>query len=813
MRSLLRLLSAVIMGAVAVVGALVAVPVAVQGLWRHAATSTASPIAPLSEVTSTGSTVYAADGTVLAVLHSSVTRLPVPLSKVPKVLVTALLDTEDHYFYVHGAIDYKSELRALLHDAGGGGLQGGSDITQQLVKNVYLTDQRTITRKLKEAFIASRLLHMYSKNQILDAYLNTVYLGSGAYGMAAAAQAYWGEPIQKVTLPQAALLAGLVQNPSAYDPVANPVAARIRRSEVLGRMRFYHDITAAQYAAADAAPLPTRVAVTQTAPSGIDGYYVQQVEDQLLGPTSPLGGTPSSRYAAVFDGGLKIYTNLDPALQADAEAAVTAVTPPNTAGYKEALVSIQPSTGDVRALIAGQHYSPANSFDVVTQGRRQPGSGFKLFTIVPALEQGDSIFDPVEASSPCPIPFPGNNSYVKTPAHNDVGDGQQGVVTVQDATALSLNCAYLRMAHQVGLAAVVHTAEQFGIPASEMKPVIGDPSLVLGSAGVSQLQMSAAYAALADNGVYHAPQFINRVVDRTGSVIYAQPTAGRRVVPANLVGQADAAFQSVVQYGTGTAAAIPGRPVAGKTGTNNGPTDAWFNGFTPQLESTVWMGDPRSEAHQVVIGGALVYGGMYPAQTVHDFLAAALASSPVQQFPAIDTAAVAPSQFIPVVTGPTPTVLPVLQGGGFPGAAGSGSAAGSGLSGSGSAAGSGLSGNGSAAASGLSGSGVSGSGASGSGTGTGVSGAGTPTGAGAGGSGTGSGAGAGGAGAGGAGGGAPGGGAGGTTGTTVPSSTGTAAPPTTTPATTATTAATTGAPSPGTTAAPAPAVTSGNGTG
>ncbi|HLH46865.1 MAG TPA: transglycosylase domain-containing protein [Acidimicrobiales bacterium] len=660
MRSLVRLVVAIAAGAVAIAAVAITVPLVVRGVYRHGSSTLADRLAPLTAVTDKGSTVYAANGQVLAVLHSSVTREPVALSAIPKILVHAVLDTEDERFYEHGGIDVPSMVRALLNDSQGGGLQGGSTITQQLVKQVYLTSQRTISRKIREAVIANRLQRRYSKNQILNAYLNTVYLGSGAYGVQAATETYWHEKVGKVTLPQAALLAGLIQNPSGYDPVANPAGARYRRGQVLSRMVHYHTITPAAAAKANAAPLPTKANVHPAKGlSGVDGYYVAQVERQLLAAGSPLGSSPSERYAALFNGGLKIYTNLDPTLQNDAETAVREITPANSSGYQEALVSIQPSTGEVEALIAGQNYAK-EQFDVVTQGLRQPGSGFKIFTLLAALEHGDSIFDPVDGTSPCAIPFPGNDSLLTHPAHNDEGDGQSGVTTIQEATAQSLNCAYLRMAHQVGLSKVIATAEKLGIPASELRNYADDPSVVIGAAGVSPLQMSDAYATLANGGIYRAPQFINHVVDSSGDVIYKEPTAGTRVIPSSIVPEADAAFEAVVQSGTGTAAQIAGRQVAGKTGTNSGPTDAWFNGFTPQLESTVWMGYPPADSKLLLLDGVQVYGGMYPCQTVHAYLEAALADQPVVDFPPIDYAALPPTRPVPEVTGRLP-------GGVFPG--------------------------------------------------------------------------------------------------------------------------------------------------
>jgi membrane peptidoglycan carboxypeptidase len=665
-RNISRLLLLVAAASLLVACAATTVPTVVLGIYRHGSTTVAAPLAPLSSKTDEGSTIYAANGTtVLATLRGSRTELPVKLTAIAPILIHAVLDTEDERFYEHGGIDLPSTLRAFFSDSAGHSLQGGSTIAQQLVKQEYLNSQRTLSRKLREAVIANRLEKLYTKNQILDTYLNIIYLGSGAYGVQAAAETYWGETAAQLTLPQAALLAGLIQAPSGYDPINYPAAARVRRSQVLGRMLHYHTITRSEYNTANAAPLPTSVATPTTAPTqltGIDGYYVAQVENQLLNdPHSPLGATFAERKHALFDGGLKIYTNLDPTAQAQAEAAVTANTPANTQGIEESLVAINPANGNVTAMIAGQNYA-TSPLDVVTQGREQPGSGFKIFTLLAALEAGDSILDPVDGTSPCAIPFPGNDGYLTAPAHNDEGDGQSGVTTILNATAQSLNCAYLRMGHQIGLPAVVAQAEKLGIPASEIGSYSHTPSMVIGTAPVAPIQMAAAYATLASGGIYHAPQFLNRVVDQTGTTIYREDTTGTAVIPPRIVAEADAAFQAVVQDGTGVSAQIPGRQVAGKTGTNSGPTSVWFNGYTPQLETTVWMGNPRGGIPSMVINGSQVYGASYAAPTVRAFLAANLSGKPAENLPAVDYASLPPPQPVPEASaGPAPTVSPATS--------------------------------------------------------------------------------------------------------------------------------------------------------
>lgn len=652
MKRLLRLIAITACASVVLSGAVLAFTVLASSALHHSASAQELPLPPISSKLQEGSVVYASDGkTVLAVLSGPQYRRPVRLDQVSGIMIKAVLDTEDHGFYVHGGFDIRSMVRALVHDTSGAGLQGGSTIPQQLVKQLYLTPARNLSRKIKEAVLADRLEQKYSKNQILQAYLNTIYLGNGAYGVEAAARTYFQEPASRLNLPQAALLAGMIQDPNGYDPILQPAAARQRRSEVLGRMVVYHDITPAKEAAANATPLPSATPPPVTQNDSVSNYYVQQVRNQLLAPGSPLGSTYAERYAALFEGGLKIYTNLDPAMQAAAEQAVTTDTPQNSGGFEEGLVSIDPSNGAVRALVGGT--GTVNSqFDIMTQGQRQPGSGFKLFTLLAALEQGYSPYDTVDSQSPCAIKFPGDNALVTKPINNDTGAGG-GIITINDATANSVNCAYIRLAHQVGLPNVIAMAHSLGI--SEKIPPY--PSIVIGAVAVHPIEMAAAYAAVADGGVYHKPSFINHITDRTGQVIYNGLDPGRRVVSQQIAAEADIPLQAVVQYGTGTAAALPGRQVAGKTGTTNYNVDAWFNGFTPQLATSVWMGDPKAEV-PIYINGVAVYGADYPAQTWHDFTAAALASSPPEPLPQLASSLLPAPKFI---TSPSLVAADVLD--------------------------------------------------------------------------------------------------------------------------------------------------------
>jgi penicillin-binding protein 1A len=595
------------------------------------------------------SVIYAANGSVIATLRSSLNRQPVALDEISPVLVAAVLDTEDHSFWIHGGMDVEATVRALLADvSAGSAVQGGSTIAQQLVKGTYLTDQKTITRKVREAVLAERLEGKYTKAQILNAYLNFVYLGNGAYGVQAAAREYFNEDADRLNLAQAALLAGLIQAPSGYDPLINPAGARERRSEVLSRMLYYKSVTPAEATAADKAPLPTKVHEAPGISYTTYGYYVEEVVNELLG-TPALGATPEERQSALFTGGLKIYTDEVPSLQAYAQKVAVDDIPAALHNVAAAFAVIDPRTGNVEALVGGPA-AGGNQFDYAVQGERQPGSGFKLFTLIGALEEGYDVYDSVLATSPCAVSFPGvplNNGYdLPHPMHNDPGD-PNGVVSLVEATALSINCAYLRLAHEVTLDKVIDVARSMGLSDPTLDPY--NPSLVLGTEAVRPVEMAAAYATVADGGIYHVPVFVNRVVDHSGAVIYDGENPGKRVFSQQVAAEALVALRATVQYGTGTAASLPNADVAGKTGTTENSWDAWFNGITPTLAASVWIGDPHGEVPMYIDGQPLygeVFGASYPTEIWHDVMAYALRDVPYVAFPTPDPATMPPVRYI-----------------------------------------------------------------------------------------------------------------------------------------------------------------------
>jgi membrane peptidoglycan carboxypeptidase len=621
----------------ALAGALIAVAVgsiaySTGRLFHDVATAKETPMPDLVTDPSLPSVIYAANGTVMATLRSSLYRQPVSLSQISPILIQAVLDTEDHSFWQHGGLDVEATARALLADVNAGAaVQGGSTIAQQLVKNTYLTDQKTLSRKVREAVLAQRLEEKYTKSQVLDAYLNSVYLGSGAYGVEAAAKEYFNEDASHLDLAQAALLAGLIQAPSAYDPVINPEGARERRGQVLSRMVYYKSVSPDQAQLANEVALPTTVHDAPGVSYTSFGYYVDEVVNQLLN-NQALGDTLSERENALFNGGLKIYTNEDPPLEGYAQHVAVADIPSSLQHVVAAFAVEDPRNGNVEAIVGGPNPT-TDQFDDAVQGLRQPGSGFKLFSLIAALESGYNIYDSILATSPCAVTFPGvpvQSGYnLSRLMNNDPGD-PNGVVTLVEATAVSINCAFLRLAHQVTLQKVINVAKSMGVSDPTLDP--GNPSLVIGTEAVRPIEMSAAYATVADGGIYHAPTFVNRVVDRIGAVIYDGEQPGRRVFSQQVADEAIVALRATVQYGTGTAAALPNADVAGKTGTTDNSVDAWFNGITPTLVSSVWMGDPNGEV-PMYVDGTEVYGADYPTQIWHDVMAYALRAVPYSSFP------------------------------------------------------------------------------------------------------------------------------------------------------------------------------------
>ena len=571
------------------------------------------------------SVAYAHDGSALAVFHSEEDRVLVPIDHVPPHVVRAVVDAEDERFFEHSGLDARSIARAATTNLEAGRvLEGGSTITQQLVKIELLTPAKDLDRKVKEAALAVQLERQMTKTQILDRYLNRAYFGNGAYGLQAAAQHYYRVNVQELTLAQGVLLAGLIRDPVGADPFTSPSEAEHRRNLVAERMQVLGHITAEEAEAVRAEPVPMRP--VDPAPQTSD-YFVEHVKQELL-RADWLGDTPEARFHALFEGGLSIRTTLDLRAQLLAQGSIDSILPSDPRGFTASLVSVEPATGAVRALVGGPNFHESK-FNLATDGDgRQVGSAFKMFTLMAAVEAGILPIDTISGSHPCPIENPGGGQRVWSPAN--VEGQAAGILTVGEATIRSVNCAYARLIKLVGPAKVVDIAHRMGIT----KPLGAHLSLTLGSEPVTPLQMAAAYATLATGGVRHDPYFIESVVSRDGEVLYRHADQPEQAVSSQHAQIVTDVLTQVVNNGTATAAAIPDRQVAGKTGSTDENADAWFVGFTPQLSTAVWMGAPRARVSMYNVGAfPRVYGGTYPARIFGEFMRSLLAGQPAVPFP------------------------------------------------------------------------------------------------------------------------------------------------------------------------------------
>ena len=562
--------------------------------------------------------VFAADGSRLGAIPSAQHREPLPMWKISPWLPKATVAIEDRRFYKHAGLDYVGIARAAVADAKAGRIvEGGSTIEQELARNLYIGHaEKTLTRKVKEACLALKMDDRWPKQQILASYVNEVFYGHQAYGAEAAAETYFSKSARRLGLAQAALLAGLPQSPSAYDPIVHPGPAVHRRNQVLHAMLETGAISPEAYGWAIHRPLGLRPGNRYTAINhpGFVGY-VQTLLEQRFGKKT------------VENGGLRVRTTLDPRLQMLAVNAIKNVLrTPGDPGA--ALVAINPHTGAIKALMTYQPGSGTLQFNLATQGHRQAGSAFKPFTLVTAIDQGislDSGFSgPPELTITDPRCLTGINEYWHV--HN-YADESAGSMNLREALAHSVNTIFAQLVVEVGPDNVARMAHRMGIR-TPLQPVC---SITLGSQAVTPLEMTAAYATFASRGVYHAPQPIALIRSDRKTLFDFEPK-GKRAVGQNAADLAVEALQGVVDHGTAVAAQI-GRPAAGKTGTTENHADAWFCGFTPQLVTCVWVGYPQAEIPMHYVEGVYdVVGGSIPAQIWHDFMWRALAGRPVKEF-------------------------------------------------------------------------------------------------------------------------------------------------------------------------------------
>ncbi len=553
---------------------------------------------------------------------------PVELEQMAPVLVDAVIAVEDVRFFSHDGVDLRALTRAMVRNLRSARVvEGGSTITQQLAKNSATGSARTIERKLAEASIAWQLERQLTKEEILERYLNSVYLGNGAYGVEAAAREYFGLPARDLDLPQAALLAGMLRSPARYDPRRHPRVAQRRRNVVLGLMRAQDRISAADETAARRAPVAVGAPPRR---SWRAAYFVDHVLDEVQHARGfeVLGDTPQARAMRLFTGGLRIETTLDGTWQHAAEQALSA-TLSERDDPDGALVAIDPATGGIRALVGGRDYfghSDAARFNLATDARRQPGSTFKPIVLAAALQSGHSLddsfaaparmrFEPVAGE---PEPWNVSNYSVK----------DFGRIDLHTATQWSVNVVYAQLIDALGAERVVSLASDLGVR-SDLRPY---RSLALGAQEVTVLDMASVQATLAAGGVYRRPFAIARITDGD-TVLYERGRAnGRRVLDQMVATQVTAALRDVVASGTGMRADAK-RPLAGKTGTTQDGADAWFVGYTPDMAAATWIGFHEGRVPMVPPRTrTTVEGGTWPAEAFARFTLAALRDVPANDF-------------------------------------------------------------------------------------------------------------------------------------------------------------------------------------
>lgn len=575
------------------------------------------------------------NGSVLAVLYGEQNREPVSLDLIPQQVRDAIIVVEDENFYSHDGVNLRATIRALFENVSSGGItQGGSTITMQVVKNSILGNEQTLERKSREAILAMRLEEEFTKDQILERYLNTAYFGNGAYGVQAAAETYWGVGVAELDWGQAALLAALIRNPNGYNPVADPQAAIERRALALDRLVETGHLTEDEAAIYNFTPVPTAV-VRATPPP--DDYFVEWVKQLLLDdPRYGLGLTAAERTRSVFSGGIQVVTTFDPTMQQAALQARDDVLPGAAPGeftfrYQgqdvqgtAAVVTTEVATGAVRAMVGGPGFDDYR-FNIATQSERQAGSSFKTFVLAAALESGIVPSDSISGNAPCRIPNPGGvpDPYVAS----NFGESRGGGGNITSQTQRSSNCAFVRLGQIVGNQRVIDVARRMGIT-TPLEPV---PSLPLGFAGVRPVEMAAAYGSLANDGIYNAPYYIERITDADGTVLYQHQADGRRAVSRQTARLATEVLAANVTGGTGTRARNSFQPAAGKTGTAQESRDAWFVGFTPQYATAVWMGATSNEIPMRVEGTSPT-GGSYPARIWGQYMNAVLDGSARVEF-------------------------------------------------------------------------------------------------------------------------------------------------------------------------------------
>ena len=560
------------------------------------------------------SQVFDSQGKLITTLHSDQNRLPIDINKVPKNLQNAFIAAEDNRFYDHIGVDPIGILRAVVTNLTNRGIaQGGSTITQQLAKNAFLSQDQTLKRKIQEAILALELERKYSKKEILEMYMNQIYFGRGAYGIQTAAHTYFGKDVGDLTLAECAMIAGLPKSPNYYSSSVNEATAR--KNVVVGQMEKYGYITPSQAEEAKKSSLDIKQKSTSNTPDET-AYFIDYVTQEI-----------AQKYGddALYKDGLKIYTTLDTDKQHAAVQAMRHLPETHTDDQgltqpQGAIISIDPKTGHILAMVGGRGQ---DSFNRASMAVRQPGSAFKTFVYMTAMEHDmtpDTIMEDKKVEYGGWSPHNADNSY-------------QGRMPLWKALALSVNTVAVQLADKVGPSNVIANAKKLGITTLVEDGSANDDNLAsaaLGglTKGVTPLEMAAAYGAFANKGVYIKPTAIVKILDRNGNVLEdnSSDVQKTQVMSEKTAYEMTSMLEGVITRGTGTAASI-GRPAAGKTGTTDDNHDAWFIGYTPDIVTAVWVGDDTGSQS---LGE--IYGGTVPAQIWHDYMASAVSGTSADDF-------------------------------------------------------------------------------------------------------------------------------------------------------------------------------------
>jgi penicillin-binding protein 1A len=620
--------------------------------------------------------IYDANGTQITLLRTPENRVYKRIDEIPDILKNAVIAIEDERFYEHKGYDLRGLIRSARSNVSAGGVnQGASTITQQYVGGVFLDrSDRTAKRKLQEIALARQFEEEYTKDFILEQYLNWIFLGNGANGVQAASKTYFNKDVSELSLPEAALIAGLIQRPSDLNPFRNPEGAKKRRNLVLERMLVNDFISQQEYNEAVTAPIVLQQYVPITEERYDAGHFVEEVKAWFL-RQEQFGATQQERERLLFEGGLKIYTTIDLNLQHEAERVRDEVLADETADVdgdgirdlESAIVTMDPTNGNVLAMVGGRDFfgtSPYAKVNLADGDGRQTGSSIKPVALAAALEAGWPASKTYAAPS-----FIELHPEGQTQPWQVRGGGGGSAVSLVEATRKSYNTVYAQLILDLGVDKLVNMASRLGIT----HPIEAVPASVLGSSNVTMLDMATAFSTFAARGLRHEPVFVSRIVNADGTTLYEHNYTQNRVLPTTLADQLSWILEGVITGGTGRSANI-GRPAAGKTGSAQNNADATFVGYTPDRTTAVWVGFPQGQIPMQRPNTQItVFGGTYPAKIWKGVMEAALADIPPKEFAEPPSTTTTSTTLVLGEAAPVPNVegMPIdqakatLQGAGF----------------------------------------------------------------------------------------------------------------------------------------------------